>query len=352
MSSVVCAILMGAYVGIHFRMTAQAPAAHQHPGSLFLWALCGLLCSFGISVGGMADRSGMNFFTLSLTLVNPSLLVVFCCALIAPMIYWNVWPRPKPDASFCATAGPFDFWLFGGSALFGLGWAIGGLCPGPSVAAMISGKATYVIFSYGLYFAMVVSHLWRHRHGLAELPASGVALTAALGMVPLMFYVFPYLRVWTPPSTPSSDVWPLGWSAVGGLIMGIAVVATAYLLSGATLGLSTLWRHILNPSKGAGHRTPLVAFFVGFVVGAFLASYVHPAVFAHPPVRSPLAAFVGCAFVALGTDWANGCTSGHGLCGLSRFRLRSFAATPVFMAGVFVFLPLLLPYMSPVGGGQ
>lgn len=46
-------------------------------------------------------------------------------------------------------------------------------------------------------------------------------------------------------------------------------------------------------------------------------------------------------FVGLGTTWANGCTSGHGISGLARLSRRSLVAVPVFMATGFVTVAVL-----------
>jgi uncharacterized membrane protein YedE/YeeE len=53
-------------------------------------------------------------------------------------------------------------------------------------------------------------------------------------------------------------------------------------------------------------------------------------------VTSPFGLIIAGLLVGIGTRYANGCTSGHGICGLSRFSLRSLAAVLTFMAAGFV----------------
>src|SRR5438270_524052 len=74
-----------------------------------------------------------------------------------------------------------------------------------------------------------------------------------------------------------------------------------------------------------------LAFIGGLVVGGALTHLVHPASFDLPRGGTGLL-IAGGLLVGFGTRLANGCTSGHGLCGVSRLSPRSIAATCVFMA--------------------
>jgi uncharacterized membrane protein YedE/YeeE len=90
-------------------------------------------------------------------------------------------------------------------------------------------------------------------------------------------------------------------------------------------------------------RLPQILFFIGFEIGAVLAFTLYPQVYSNPPhaARNPLLIFLGGALVGLGTEWANGCTSGHGICGVARLSVRSIVAVGSFMCSLFVFVPLV-----------
>ncbi len=120
------------------------------------------------------------------------------------------------------------------------------------------------------------------------------------------------------------------WMAlVGGGILG---AASGLLLwaNGRIAGVSGIVGSTLRP------RTGDVAWRLAFLIGLALAGWgaaalgkVHFDVTALPGTSA--LAFAGVA-VGLGTRYANGCTSGHGICGLSRGSLRSLVATGTFMA--------------------
>ena len=75
-----------------------------------------------------------------------------------------------------------------------------------------------------------------------------------------------------------------------------------------------------------------MVFLVGLLVGGFLAGGIVPGAFEVSITRSPWALVAAGLLVGYGTRLGNGCTSGHGICGVSRFSARSLAATLTFMA--------------------
>jgi uncharacterized membrane protein YedE/YeeE len=123
------------------------------------------------------------------------------------------------------------------------------------------------------------------------------------------------------------------WAATaGGVIIGLAA-AMFVLLNGRIAGISGLLGGLLRPAGGGiGYR---VAFIAGLVGAPLLY-----ALFAELP-RLQIDAGYGALAVAgflvgIGTRYASGCTSGHGVCGIARLSPRSFAATGAFMAAGFV----------------
>ena len=122
------------------------------------------------------------------------------------------------------------------------------------------------------------------------------------------------------------------WSALaGGVLIGSAA-AMLVLLNGRVAGVSGIVGGLLKPAReDAGWR---VAFLVG-LAGAPLA-YALIAVVPRPQIDAGYLALVAAGLlVGVGTRYGAGCTSGHGVCGLSRLSPRSLAATAAFMGAGF-----------------
>ena len=126
-------------------------------------------------------------------------------------------------------------------------------------------------------------------------------------------------------------------AAIGGLLIGLAA-AVLLLLNGRVAGISGILGQALWPAAGE-ERGWRLTFVVGLLLGSALVS-----VFAGPLVvdieANAAVLVVAGVLVGFGTRLGNGCTSGHGVCGMSRGSKRSIAATLTFMAvaGVTVFL--------------
>jgi uncharacterized protein len=123
------------------------------------------------------------------------------------------------------------------------------------------------------------------------------------------------------------------WSALaGGALIGLAAAMFA-LLNGRIAGISGVIGGLLKPTTGD------VAWRAAFVVGLLGAPLAY-SLFAALPKRqiaAPYGALVLAGLlVGVGTRYGSGCTSGHGVCGLSRLSPRSLVATAVFMGGGFV----------------
>jgi len=127
------------------------------------------------------------------------------------------------------------------------------------------------------------------------------------------------------------------WPALaGGLLIGLAA-AMFVLLNGRIAGISGILGGLLKPVRGdAGWR-------VAFVAGLIGAPWAYAAFSALPRVQVDAGYGVLVAaglLVGIGTRYGAGCTSGHGVCGLSRLSARSLVATVIFMGAGFavVFL--------------
>ena len=123
------------------------------------------------------------------------------------------------------------------------------------------------------------------------------------------------------------------WSALaGGLLIGLA--ATLFvLLNGRIAGISSIVGGLLRPVRGdIGWRLAFIAGLIGApMLYAMAAALPAPRIDAGTTVLVLAGLLVG-----VGTRYGSGCTSGHGVCGLSRLSLRSLAATLAFMGAGFV----------------
>ena len=120
-------------------------------------------------------------------------------------------------------------------------------------------------------------------------------------------------------------------SLAGGLLLGLAAAALI-LLNGRVLGIRGIVGGLLRPRRGdAGWR---ISFVLGLVAAPAVWSLFHaPAEFRSQ--AGPVLLVVAGLLVGWGTRHGSGCTSGHGVCGISRLSPRSVVATLAFMATGF-----------------
>jgi uncharacterized membrane protein YedE/YeeE len=124
----------------------------------------------------------------------------------------------------------------------------------------------------------------------------------------------------------------------GGALIGLAAVLLLAAV-GRIAGVSGIVVRLLPPYADDGFAGR-AAFVLGLVAAPILAGLAG-AEFAAPAISAGLPVLVLAGLlVGFGTVWGNGCTSGHGVCGLSRLSVRSLVATATFMAAAFatVFL--------------
>jgi uncharacterized membrane protein YedE/YeeE len=115
---------------------------------------------------------------------------------------------------------------------------------------------------------------------------------------------------------------------IGGILIGLA--ATLLLIgSGRVAGVSGILGGLLVPTDG--DRRWRALFFLGLLGAGAVAAWVAPERIGESPRSLPMLALAG-VLVGVGTRIGNGCTSGHGVCGLSRLSSRSLASTLTFIA--------------------
>ena len=118
-------------------------------------------------------------------------------------------------------------------------------------------------------------------------------------------------------------------AVVGGLLIGIAV-AGLWVLNGRAAGISGIFGGVLELDRpDLPWRS---AFIFGLVLGGLLVSRLAPRFFSWDAPHSGALVVASGLLVGFGTRLGSGCTSGHGLCGISRLSGRSIVATLVFMA--------------------
>jgi len=119
----------------------------------------------------------------------------------------------------------------------------------------------------------------------------------------------------------------------GGLIGVSAVLLMAF--SGRIAGISGIVAGLLPP-KPADDRTWRIAFILGLVLAPTVLAVTTGDNRIAPPTVGPALLVAAGLLVGVGTSLSNGCTSGHGICGLSRLSPRSAAAVATFVATAMV----------------
>ena len=114
------------------------------------------------------------------------------------------------------------------------------------------------------------------------------------------------------------------YALIGGVLLGIAVVGYLYI-HGRIAGISGLISQVLQGQM----QSPAVWFLLGlFITPFFYAQIVQPDI---ELSSHPILLIIAGLLVGFGTRIGSGCTSGHGICGISRLSKRSFIATGCFM---------------------
>ena len=123
------------------------------------------------------------------------------------------------------------------------------------------------------------------------------------------------------------------WSALaGGMLIGLAA-AMLLLLNGRIAGISGILGGMLRPVKND------VSWRIAFLAGLVLAPAIYGLAVTMPAVRidaDMMTLVIAGLLVGIGTRYGSGCTSGHGVCGLSRGSPRSLIATVSFMLAGFL----------------
>jgi uncharacterized membrane protein YedE/YeeE len=137
----------------------------------------------------------------------------------------------------------------------------------------------------------------------------------------------------------------LPWSSIaGGLLLGLSA-SLLLLMNGRIAGISGILAGLVQPISSKASWQ--LVFVIGMLLGGFIApsfGYALPTYDAYTANSSLGWIVVAGLLVGFGTKLGNGCTSGHGICGIGRLSKRSMVATCVFMASAMltVFIRLHL----------
>jgi uncharacterized membrane protein YedE/YeeE len=123
----------------------------------------------------------------------------------------------------------------------------------------------------------------------------------------------------------------------GGALIGVAV-SLMLLWNGRVTGISGIINGVLTPAKG--DTLWRIQFLLGLFFGGLVLQQLNPQTIYNSLIQSQLSIVIAGLLVGFGTILGSGCTSGHGVCGISRLSPRSLSATIAFMlSGVLtVFL--------------
>jgi hypothetical protein len=128
------------------------------------------------------------------------------------------------------------------------------------------------------------------------------------------------------------------WATLGGGLIGLAA-SWLLLAKGRVAGISAIVGGLLGAWNA--DSTWRLSFLLGLMAGGGVLMATLPEAIVAPAGRSLVAVAAAGALVGYGTRLGSGCTSGHGVCGLTRFSPRSLVATLTFMGTGFVTATLL-----------
>ena len=132
-----------------------------------------------------------------------------------------------------------------------------------------------------------------------------------------------------------------GSALLGGVMLGVGA-SLLLIFSGKIAGISGIVAYLINPNNSDRKETAWRALFL---IGLISAGLVYQLFAAFPPVTinaNNSTLIVAGLLVGFGSRMGSGCTSGHGICGLSRLSLRSLVATLSFMLSGFALTYAML----------
>jgi uncharacterized protein len=141
--------------------------------------ICGLIFGWGLLISGMMQPAKVLAFLDIFGDWDPSLAVVMAAALAVSAAGFALAKRREPPLlapqSLWPTRTDIDGRLLTGSVLFGAGWGLVGLCPGPALENLATLSPRVVVFVVAMAAGMVLHDLWQQRRPLIRREASVAA---------------------------------------------------------------------------------------------------------------------------------------------------------------------------------
>lgn len=134
---------------------------------------------------------------------------------------------------------------------------------------------------------------------------------------------------------------------IGGTLIGIATLMLM-VFNGRVAGISGIVGRLIDPRPQL-ERAWLFMFLLGLFIAGLLTSAISPDLYPSELPRSTPQLIIAGLLVGVGTQMGSGCTSGHGICGLSRFSKRSMVATVSFMAAGMITVAALHAFTGGIG---
>tara|TARA_B100001287_G_C22531167_1_gene457421 strand:+ start:108 stop:518 length:411 start_codon:yes stop_codon:yes gene_type:complete len=133
--------------------------------NLITTCFSGILFGFGLALSGMLDPSKVQAFLDITRNWDPSLMFVMVGGIIITFIgYYFILKRPTPlfsDVFHIPVHKHIDKNLIGGSALFGIGWGLGGLCPGPALGILSYNFIPGLIFMSAMLIGLFIGRKFK-----------------------------------------------------------------------------------------------------------------------------------------------------------------------------------------------
>jgi uncharacterized membrane protein YedE/YeeE len=312
----------------------------------FAAALTGGLFGSALTIAGVAaPRAIIGQFQFSDFQMLVTFLTASACG--APIFLLanrsnHVQVAPRQNSSF-GWLGRFDGNVIGGT-LLGLGMGLTGACPGTVLVQAAAGVTGSQLLLASGAAAGVTYVPWSQKN--PKTPVDSAAKHSISDATGLSFraVLLSYETILLAMIVAASFLAPRGryivHPAVGGVLIGLAQASSVYF-SKKPLGASAAYEDVGKIFWGAvqGKKIPGIenlVFAAGVIVGAKLTMQALPEtalVFAQSPASSPWTTLLGGFALIFGSRMAGGCTSGHGITGMSALGVSSFVTVPCMFAG-------------------
>lgn len=130
---------------------------------------------------------------------------------------------------------------------------------------------------------------------------------------------------------------------IGGLLIGLSALILLITL-GRVLGVSGICGSLINYTTFKENKWRIL-FILAMLMTSLMVKIFFPTLLTQEFTRAPIVYIFAGVLVGFGTQMANGCTSGHAVCGISRFSMRSFVAT-----ATFILFGIMTVFLFKLGG--